>query len=449
MRDKSTKGSRIMKGLMMSVLACLLLGACAATPSTPTAAQPTRDFGRTSWEDLGARGFRDLHSPFNGSANESLIFGSLETAASSSAVPAPLQPFMGRWEGYDYGYPVPKDIKVVLLVQDISVGQGTALLWAGTNLQKPRDMKKVHFKVDLQPDPVLYWRATWPDAHADLTFRFDPASGRLMGLAAFKASQGFEAEWDVKLTRDRTFTVCRDYPAWLAEKGIHARAFENPDLARYGAGYLEYLPPGYDPSSSKEWPLIFFLCGTGDRGTDIELLAKASPFMYIRQGHSLPCIIAAPGLRDTRDYRSFPTAYMRGVLEELFSRYRVDRSRVLVTGLSMGGEATIRFVLSYPELVAAAAPLSFGDIRYAAALRSEGFEVLTRPYSAAAAVPFYYVNGGMDPIIPPEAVKKTVTAMKEAGIDVTWKYWPDHGHDVWTDTYSDPAFYEWLLAKHR
>ena len=38
------------------------------------------------------------------------------------------------------------------------------------------------------------------------------------------------------------------------------------------------------------------------------LLAKASPFMYIREKGSLPCIIAAPVLSE--DYQSFPDDYI-------------------------------------------------------------------------------------------------------------------------------------------
>jgi hypothetical protein len=49
--------------------------------------------------------------------------------------------------------------------------------------------------------------------------------------------------------------------------------------------------------------------------------------------------------------------------------------------------------------------------------------------------------------MPLEAVKQIVAAMKKGGIEVTWKLYPDSGHDVWTDTYSDPAFYQWLLSR--
>jgi len=135
------------------------------------------------------------------------------------------------------------------------------------------------------------------------------------------------------------------------------------------------------------------------------------------------------------------------LLDELIVRYHVDSSRVLVTGLSMGGEAAIKFAVSFPEFVAATAPLAVADPRFEPRLQLEGFEVLTRPYSVAAGIPFYYVSEGQDVIMPLEAVKQIVAAMKKGGIEVTWKLYPDSGHDVWTDTYSDPAFYQWLLSR--
>jgi predicted peptidase len=79
-------------------------------------------------------------------------------------------------------------------------------------------------------------------------------------------------------------------------------------LERYGKGYLLYLPESYEIDSSKTWPLIFFLHGYGDRGDNLLLLAKASPFMYIREKGSLPCIIGAPVLSE--DYQSFPDDYI-------------------------------------------------------------------------------------------------------------------------------------------
>ncbi len=88
------------------------------------------------------------------------------------------------------------------------------------------------------------------------------------------------------------------------------------------------------------------------------LLAKASPFMSIREKGPLPFVIAAPLLSASSDYSSFPEAYLDGVLAEIQADYRVDAKRIYVTGLSMGGEATYRFAVHHPETFAAIAPLS-------------------------------------------------------------------------------------------
>ena len=82
----------------------------------------------------------------------------------------------------------------------------------------------------------------------------------------------------------------------------------------YGQGYLLYLPEGYEANPKQTWPLIIFLHGSGDRGDNLFLLAKASPFMMIREKGPLPFIIVAPLLSTSQYYASFPENYMDGVL---------------------------------------------------------------------------------------------------------------------------------------
>src|SRR5271157_278579 len=82
-----------------------------------------------------------------------------------------------------------------------------------------------------------------------------------------------------ELSRNQSFLVYRDYAKYLAGKRIYPREFLESDLKRYGSGYLLYLPESYEASPKKVWPLIIFLHGMGDRGNNLFLLAKASPFM--------------------------------------------------------------------------------------------------------------------------------------------------------------------------
>ncbi len=84
----------------------------------------------------------------------------------------------------------------------------------------------------------------------------------------------------------------------------------NPDMANYSKGYMVYLLEKYKADKNKAWPLIFFLHGSGDRGDNLLILAKASPFLYIREKGPLPAIIAAPLLTANSAYSVFPEEFM-------------------------------------------------------------------------------------------------------------------------------------------
>ena len=171
--------------------------------------------------------------------------------------------------------------------------------------------------------------------------------------------------------------------------------------------------------------------------------------MMIREKGPLPFIIAAPVLTTSQDYASFPEAYMDGVLAEVQNNYRVDQKRIYVTGLSMGGEATYRFALHQPNTFAAIAPLAGFDARYYPAAAQQGFVTSTVPLERIKDLPVWAIHGADDIVVPLAADQSTVDALKKAGVNVRFSILENHDHDVWTDTYSDPKFYDWLLQYHR
>ena len=203
------------------------------------------------------------------------------------------QAFLGRWEGYGYGAPVKKDHKVVLFVQDITAREGTTYVWWGTNLQYPDGFGEVHFRVVPGNQPSIEWQLVQPDGSKDVaTFTYDSTTNKLIGWR--KLSRDNSTDGPYELTRDQSFDIYKDYAQYLESKRIYARTYQDKSLQQYGPGYLVYLPEGYEADSTKTWPLVFFLHGVGDRGDNLLLVAKNSPFMYVREKGPLPCIIVAP-----------------------------------------------------------------------------------------------------------------------------------------------------------
>jgi predicted esterase len=399
----------------------------------PTSTSTPKD---ASGKDFIITDFEAVHSPVKNDPYAYLIFGNLPVSPAAPGLSPDLAAFLGRWEGYDFSPPVKKDSKGILLIQEISAQGGKAFLWAGTNLQYPYWIKEIQFKVVPGAVPTIEWEA-------DLTGAPGGAGGKgIFRLAYDRENQslrggidlpsGSELDGLFSLNRDQTFFVYKDYGQYLSSKRISAKEYQNKDLPQFGKGYMLYLPEGYEDNPSKTWPLILFLHGAGDRGDNIDLLAKASPFMMIREKGPLPFIIVAPLLNASQS--EFPMEYLDGVLAEVQAAYRVDRKRIYATGLSLGGKAAFRFAVQHPDTFAAIATLSaYAD--------SETLPMIGRIKD----LPVWAIHGADDAIVPLALAQQTADALKAAGGNIQFTVLAGHDHDTWSDTYSDPAFYDWLL----
>ena len=411
--------------------------ATAPQPTPPPTPVPTLSLEDTYAKEYVITDFDLAHSPVDGDANKYLIFGNLPVSKPAADLPPGLGDFLGRWEGYVDAPPVKNDRKLVLVIQEIDAREGKAIGYSGTNLQYPDRIGEVHFRVVPGETPAIEFQIFWPGDIREIdTYTYDRERDLLIGWA--KLSNSDSTIGPIELNRERSFYVYKDYARYLADKGISPQAYQDPELARYGQGYLLYLPEGYEDQPEKTWPLIFFLHGYGDRGDNPFLLAKASPFMFIREVGPLPFIIVVPLLSAYQGYSSFPEEYLDGVLAEIQAAYRVDPRRIYLTGLSVGGEAAYRFAAHRPETFAALAPLS-------CYVDSKTYSMLERIKD----LPVWVIHGAEDTVFPLVKAQQPVEALQAAGGDVQFTVLEGHDHDTWTDTYSDPAFYDWLLQHQR
>jgi predicted esterase len=396
---------------------------------------PTYSLEETSMEDFVIEDFDAVHAPVGGDANEYLILGNVPVSPPAADLPPELAAFLGRWEGYSYAPPVKKDWKFVLVIQEITAQGGKAFLWAGTNLQYPGWVKEIRFRVVPGATPSTECEYRDDNGQSVFTFAYDRDKDMLQGWQKIPA---YDSSWGpIELGRERSFYVYKDYARYLADKRIYPIEYQDDVFPLfYGKGYLLYLPEGYEDDPEQTWPLIIFLHGSGDRGDNLFLLAKASPFMMIREQEPLPFIIVAPLLGTSEYYASFPEKYMDGVLEQALGDYRVDQKRIYVTGLSIGGEATYRFALHRPDTFAAIAPLA-------------AFLYSAPSMESIKDLPVWAIHGADDTVVPLSVAQQPVDALRLAGGNVRFTVLEGHDHDVWTDTYSDPQFYDWLLQHHR
>ncbi len=205
--------------------------------------------------------------------------------------------------------------------------------------------------------------------------------------------------------------------------------------------YLLFLPPGYDAQGTKKWPLILFLHGAGERGTDVWKVATHGPPKNVRAHPDFPFIIVSPQCPDDQIWSKDT---LLGLLDEVLKKYAIDRRRVYLTGLSMGGYGTWDLGLSYPERFAAIAPICGGGELITLLLSSRGKS------DALKTLGIWAFHGTKDPVVPPLESERMVEAARRMGVkEVKLTVYPEAQHDAWTETYANPELYKWFLRHER
>jgi predicted peptidase len=174
--------------------------------------------------------------------------------------------------------------------------------------------------------------------------------------------------------------------------------FEQPSDEILRLDYLLTLPAGYGEKSEQRWPLVVFLHGAGERGGQVDLVAKHGP----------PKRVAEKTLR-------------------------IDSTRIYLTGLSMGGYGTWHFATLAPNRFAAIAPICGGGVPY----KMRWIKHL----------PVWAFHGAKDSAVPLDESARLVEALKKAGnTETKFTVDPEAGHDSWTAAYAGPELYDWLLS---
>jgi hypothetical protein len=418
----------------------------------PAAASPTpfsNNLPETSWKDFPIGDFTTVHAPVNQDANRHLIFGSLQVTPPGENLPPDLAAFLGRWEGSEIVPEGSVPSQAVLFVQQIDEQDGKAYLWVGEQLQYPYFIKEIRFRVVPGNPPTIEWQGdlTGAPGGKGLTGRFqfsyDQQVERLRGGLSLPPDE--QVTRSIEMKRGSSSFVYRNFLNFLESRRITFHEYADPALQQYGSGYLVYLPEGYEEDTSQTWPLLVFLIGTGERGQSIYLLTRHGPLKEIIDDQTLPFIVVTPMLNISSEFRSFSERYMDGMFDEILADYQVDRSRVYLTGISMGGEATYRYALHRPELFAAISPMSAFEARFFPAGLREGFTPSDQPLERLKGVPVWAIHGAEDGIIPLSVAQQTVDALTEAGVDVRFTVLQGRGHDAWSEIYTDPELYAWLL----
>ncbi|WP_396173801.1 prolyl oligopeptidase family serine peptidase [Flavobacterium sp.] len=188
------------------------------------------------------------------------------------------------------------------------------------------------------------------------------------------------------------------------------------------------------PTNQKEkFPLIIFLHGSGERGTDLALVKNHSPFTYKDLIQS-PVALLAPQCPSNVWW---DTTAVYELIKETISKYNIDATRIYLTGLSMGGWGTWKLATEHPELFAAVAPVC------------APVDILMLIDVPKLNMPIRIYHGALDDVVLPEDSILMHQELKKQNKQSELFIFPSDNHNSWDSTYSNPEFYKWLLSQQK
>lgn len=213
--------------------------------------------------------------------------------------------------------------------------------------------------------------------------------------------------------------------------------------------YALYVPPDFNPA--KTYPLVVSLHSeeSTHRLNYRQLFGAPARFARVDPtdprfypvSRDVEFLVAFPYARGTIGYRGIAESDVYQMLAEVESRYKIDDSRVYLTGISMGGGGALWYALTRPDVWAAVAALAPGPPPAdAARLLSNGLNLPVRLY-----------QGEDDPVAPPQSAREWQRKLEEAGVAAHYFEYPGVRHDVWNAAYQNGAIFDWFagLKKER
>jgi poly(3-hydroxybutyrate) depolymerase len=197
-----------------------------------------------------------------------------------------------------------------------------------------------------------------------------------------------------------------------------------------------FIPANYNPALS--YPLVLFLHGAGERGSDnrLQLTGQTGCLVFASEPNQLkyPSFMVAPQC-PSYSYWEDPTleAQVLGMMDSLMSEFSIDTNRLYITGLSMGGYGTWDYIGQYPNRFAAAIPMSGGGTP---ALAPEMIQT-----------PIWNFHSANDGTVPVSGSRTMIGAVRRAGGNPIYTEYLMGGHVIWTTAYKTPILMDWVYAQ--
>jgi predicted peptidase len=215
--------------------------------------------------------------------------------------------------------------------------------------------------------------------------------------------------------------------------------------------YRLFVPKDY--SADRQYPLILFLHGAGERGSD-NRIQVSQPERVVwadkTRQDKWPCFFVAPQCPSGQQWVDVPwsagsgkipakpsasMALVMELLPTLVKEFRIDTRRLYITGLSMGGYGTWDLLARRPDWFAAAMPMSGG-----------GDESIA---PRICHIPIWNFHGGADTTVPVSRSRNMIAALQKAGGTPRYTEYKGVGHDCWGKANAEPELGPWLFSQVR
>ncbi len=204
------------------------------------------------------------------------------------------------------------------------------------------------------------------------------------------------------------------------------------DIQLNTCGSLQYLlrcPKDF--TDDRKYPVILYLHGSGTRGKTPEEVTETAAFTLTEKHEDFPFLFFAPMCPPNTTWFDWMQD-LRKLVTEICALPYADTTRFYGLGASMGAYGIWQLATCIPETFAAIVPICGGGMYWNA--------------KRLINVPVWAFHGGKDSCVLTVESEKMVDAVNKAGGNAKLTIYPENKHDAWTDTYSNPEVFRWLLA---
>lgn len=210
-----------------------------------------------------------------------------------------------------------------------------------------------------------------------------------------------------------------------------------------GVSFRLKWPKNYDGSGNTKYPLFLFFHGKGERGSiydnEYQLFHGGELHRNAVDNGKYNGFLLYPQCSDPDGHwSSTDRLFVKELIENfLVPQVYVDPFRISVDGLSAGGLCTWKFFTSYPELTAAALPISSSSSSHDNLIVENKF------------TPIWLFQGALDLNPLPSTSQYLNTVGQQAGANFTYTEFPNRGHGCWYDAWNMPDYFPFLSRANK